>query len=222
MTKIDMKANVYNRNQEMADALRSRFTQAKTYVINIVSSPGSGKTSLIEQMAPRLMPELNLFVIDGDVETQCDAIRLQNAGIPAVQIETHGSCHLDVPMVEKALTGIELANIDLLIIENIGNLICPVGFDLGEHLRVVMASLTEGEDKPMKYPQAYRKAQVCVFNKIDLAEFIPFDMEKFQMAAKRANENIDFFDVSCTKGNGIDQWCSYIKDKVRQHKSIQP
>ena len=217
MTKIDLKKNVRSRNQQIADANRQRFAAAKTRVLNIMSSPGAGKTSLLEQMAPRLLPSLSIFVIEGDCETERDADRLRGVGLDALQIQTHGACHLDAIMIEKALDGIDLPHLDLLIVENVGNLICPTGFDLGEDLRVVVASTTEGDDKPLKYPEAYHHGHVCVLNKIDLLEHVTFDVPAFEAGARRANSNLRFFHASCTTGQGLDQWCHWL---MAQHNQL--
>ncbi|MCF7957375.1 MAG: hydrogenase nickel incorporation protein HypB [Phycisphaerae bacterium] len=212
--QIQLKKNVYNRNQELADELRERFKKAGTYVINMISSPGSGKTSLIEKMAPRLNAGLKLFVIDGDLETERDADRLREVGIEAVQIQTHGSCHLDATMIGKALEGVALEAIDLLIIENVGNLVCPTSFDLGETLRVVVASTTEGDDKPLKYPASYHRAGVCIFNKTDLLPYVRFDVAQFEAAARRANGELKIFHTSCSTGQGIEELCQWLSDQV--------
>ncbi len=217
MAKINVKKDITSRNRQLADELRKRFVAAGTYVINIISSPGSGKTSLIEKMGPQLIDNLSLFVIDGDLETQNDANRLKQAGIPAVQIETHGCCHLDAVMIDKVLVNIDLDRVDLLIIENIGNLICPVGFDLGENMRVVAASPAEGQDKPLKYPQAYHRADVCIFNKIDLLPYIKFDTTQFEADARRANPNLQFFYTSCLTGQGVDNWSQWLLFEVKRH-----
>ncbi len=216
--EIKLKKNVHNRNQELADELREKFKAAGTYVINMISSPGSGKTSLIEKMGPYLKGNTELFVIDGDLETERDADRLREVGIKAVQIQTHGSCHLDATMIDKALEGVDLNTIDLLIIENVGNLVCPTSFDLGENLRVVVASTTEGDDKPLKYPSSYHRAEVCIFNKIDLLPYIQFDVDQFEAAARRANENLQIFHTSCSTGQGIQQLCQWLQDEVAKIK----
>jgi len=214
MSEVKVEKNVYNRNQELAGQNRQRFQDAQTYVINMVSSPGSGKTSLIEQMGPRLTSAgSKVFVIEGDVETERDADRLRQLGIEAVQIQTHGSCHLDATKVAKVLAGVKLEEVDLLIIENVGNLICPTGFDLGEDLRVVVASTAEGDDKPVKYPAAYHKADVCILNKIDLLGHIDFDVQQFQSGARRAKPDLTIFHTSCRTLEGIELWCDWLRSR---------
>ncbi|MBN1844053.1 MAG: hydrogenase nickel incorporation protein HypB [Sedimentisphaerales bacterium] len=214
MSRIKVEKNVYNRNQELAEENRRRFQQAGAYVVNMISSPGSGKTSLIERLAPRCVAAgRRLFVIEGDVETERDADRLRRLGVEAVQIQTHGACHLDAAAVARALAGAELAGVDLLIIENVGNLICPTGFDLGEQLRIVVASTAEGDDKPLKYPAAYHKADVCILNKMDLLAWVDFDVERFEAAARRANAQLQLFRTSCRTGEGIDAWCDWLMQR---------
>lgn len=214
MSKIDLKKSLRSRNQDAADANRKRFSAAKTVVLNIMSSPGAGKTSLLERMAEKLSGRARVFVIEGDCETERDADRLRAAGLEAVQIQTHGACHLDAIMIDKVLQNIDLDKIDLLIIENVGNLICPTGFDLGEDVRVVVASTTEGDDKPLKYPEAYHHGDVCVLNKIDLLAHVDFDVKDFEAGACRANEKLQFFHTSCRTGEGIDRWCDWVIDKI--------
>ncbi len=215
MSKIKVEKNVYNRNQELAEQNRRRFRDAQTFVMNMVSSPGSGKTSLIEQMGPRLASiGCQVFVIEGDVETERDADRLRRLGIEAVQIQTHGSCHLDAARVANALEDIQLEKVDLLMVENVGNLICPTGFDLGEDLRMVVASTAEGDDKPLKYPAAYHKADVCILNKIDLLAYLDFDVAQFEAGARRANSELTIFHTSCRTQEGIEPWCKWLRERI--------
>jgi len=216
MSEIKVKKNVYNRNQELAEQIRRQLQDAGAYAVNMVSSPGSGKTSLIEQMGPLLAAAgCKVFVIEGDVETERDADRLRRLAIDAVQIQTHGSCHLDAAMIVKVLEGVKLTDVDLLIVENIGNLICPTGFDLGENLRVVVAGTTEGDDKPLKYPEAYHKADVCILNKIDLLEHVDFDVTRFEAGARRAKPDLKIFHTSCRTGHGVDAWCEWLLNQIR-------
>ena len=215
MSEIKVEKNVYNRNQELAEQNRKRFRDNQTYVMNMISSPGSGETSLIEQMGPRLASTgCKAFVIEGDVETERDADRLRRLGIEAVQIQTHGSCHLDAAKVAKALEGVKLAEVDLLIIENVGNLICPTGFDLGEDVRAVVASTPEGDDKPLKYPAAYHQADVCILNKIDLLEYVDFDRQQFEAGARRAKTDLTIFYTSCRTFEGIEPFCEWLRVRI--------
>ena len=205
---------MHGRNQENAELNRKSFRQSGLLVINILGSPGSGKTSLLEQIAHKLSEQIKMLVVEGDVETEKDAQRIRNAGVEAIQIQTHGACHLDAMMVAKALEKTELNKFQLLIIENIGNLICPAGFDLGENIRIVVGSTTEGDEKPTKYPQMYFGADVCVLNKIDLLEHVDFCPEQFEKAAGKVNQKLKFFRVSCRSTEGIEQLCQWIRQSL--------
>jgi hydrogenase nickel incorporation protein HypB len=184
--------------------------------MNLTSSPGSGKTSLMEKTLPILSKNFRIFVIEGDVETDADSRRIRKLGIPATQIETHNACHLDASMITEIIGKQKLEELDLLVIENIGNLICPVGFDLGEDLRVVVASTAEGEDKPLKYPAAYHRAHVGILNKMDLLPYIPFDVARFEMFARQANPELRLFPTSCMTNEGIGDWCAWLSDQIKQ------
>ena len=214
MTRIKVKKDIYSRNQEQADDNRRVFESLGVRVINMVSSPGSGKTSIIEQSVRHIGNTTRILVVEGDVETENDANRIRSLGVQALQIQTHGSCHLDAFMVAEKLEDVDMSEVELLIIENVGNLICPTGFDLGEDLRVVVASTTEGDDKPVKYPEAYHSANVCIINKMDLLEYVTFDLETFEAGAQRTNQKLRFFHTSCKTAQGIDQWCSCLKELV--------
>ena len=214
MTEIPVGKNVYGKNDEQADRNRQLFREAGLTVVNLLSSPGSGKTSLLERTAGELKDSVRLLVIDGDVETERDAQRLRRLGLTALQIQTHGACHLDARRVAAQFEAVRLADFDLLLIENVGNLVCPSNFDLGEDARVVVASTTEGDDKPLKYPAAYHSADACVLNKIDLLPYVAFSVEQFEAAARRANENLVLLRTSCTTGEGIDAWCRWLLGQV--------
>jgi hydrogenase nickel incorporation protein HypB len=218
MAKVELKQNVKSKNQEFADANRQNFARSATYVMNLTSSPGSGKTSLMEKTLPALTRNYRIFVIEGDVETDADSRRIHKLGIAATQIETHNACHLDASMITSIISQLKLNEIDLLVIENIGNLICPVGFDLGEDLRVVVASTAEGEDKPLKYPAAYHRATVAILNKIDLLPHLSFDTARFEMAARQANPELRIFPTSCVTNEGIGDWCAWLSDQIKQKK----
>jgi len=216
---IPVRKSVHSRNDEIARQNRERFGEAGLCVVNLLSSPGSGKTSLLERTAERMKDSMRILVVEGDVETERDADRLRRAGLEglrragleAFQIQTHGACHLDAAMVAARLEQVDLAQFDLLLIENIGNLVCPSSFDLGEDLRVVVASTTEGDDKPVKYPEAYHTADVCVLNKIDLLPHVQFDVAQFEAGARRVNAELEFFRTSCTTGEGVDPWCDWLR-----------
>ncbi len=211
MADIPVRKSVHSRNDEIARQNRRRFREAGLCVINLLSSPGSGKTSLLERTAERMKDSVRILVIDGDVETERDADRLRKAGLEAFQIQTHGACHLDASMISGQLQQVDLTRYDLLLIENIGNLVCPSSFDLGEEFRVVVASTTEGDDKPVKYPEAYHTADLCVLNKIDLLPYVEFDIREFEAGARRVNDQLQFFHTSCVSGEGIDAWCDWLR-----------
>ena len=210
MAKIDVGRSVYGRNDAVAEANRRLLREAGLRAVNLLSSPGSGKTSLLERTAVHLGAKRRLLVIDGDVETERDAERLRRLGIDALQIQTHGACHLDAKRIAAELAKVAIADYDLLLIENIGNLVCPSNFDLGESARVVVASTTEGDDKPIKYPEAYHSADACVLNKVDLLPYVEFDVEAFEAAARRTNDRLTFFRTSCTTDEGLEAWCAWL------------
>lgn len=210
VAKIDVGRNVYGKNDAQAEENRQLFRRLGLCAINLLSSPGAGKTSLLERTAVHLKDRLRLLVIDGDVETEHDAERLRRHGLAAIQIQTHGSCHLDATRIAQQFDQVRLADFDLLLIENIGNLVCPSNFDLGESFRVVVASTTEGDDKPVKYPEAYHSADLCVLNKVDLLPYVPFSVEAFEAGARRVNERLRFLHTSCTTDEGIASWCQWL------------
>jgi hydrogenase nickel incorporation protein HypB len=212
---IPVRKNVRGRNDEVAAENRRRFREARLCTINLLSSPGSGKTSLLECTAAMIKDRLRIYVIDGDVETERDAQRLRAAGLQAVQIQTHGSCHLSAAMIADQIAALDLAAYDLLLIENIGNLVCPSNYDLGEAARVVVASTTEGDDKPIKYPEAYHTADLCVLNKVDLLPYLPFDVAAFEAGVRRTQADLPVLHTSCTTGEGIDAWCAWLQEQVR-------
>jgi len=211
MAKIPIEQRLTGRNDELARANRRRFREAGLCVVNILSSPGSGKTCLLERTAAHMKDAVRMLVIDGDVETERDADRIRAMGVEAIQIQTHGACHLDARRIDEHLGGVALADYQLLLIENVGNLVCPSSFDLGEDLRVVVASTTEGDDKPLKYPKAYHTADACVLNKVDLLPHLDFDVEQFEAGARRANADLEFFRTSCVTDEGIPAWCAWLK-----------
>ena len=216
MPELWIDKSIFDDFDATAISNRKRFRDCGVLALNMLSSPGSGKTSLIEETARRMGKRRKIFVVEGDVETERDADRIRAAGVDAVQIQTHGACHLDSEQIQKALKKVDLNAFDLLIIENVGNLICPTAFDLGEHLRIVVGSTTEGDDKPIKYPEAYHGAHVCVLNKIDLLPHVPFDVETFEGAARRANEDLCLFRTSCTTGEGLDAWCEWLDGQIEK------
>ncbi len=210
MHVITIERKVLEKNDTIAAQNRRRFAEARLFVINVVSSPGAGKTSLLEQTIERLRGRLRLSVIEGDVQTDLDAQRVARYGAPVVQIVTNGGCHLEAKLVQDALDQLDLAQTDLLVIENVGNLVCPANYDLGEAMKVVLLSTTEGDDKPLKYPSMFRNASVLVVNKIDLLPYLPCDIGTLVANARAINPGLRVFQVSCTTGAGLDDWCIWL------------
>jgi hydrogenase nickel incorporation protein HypB len=214
MNVITIERKVLQKNDELAARNREMFNRKKIFTINLVSSPGSGKTSLIEKTIERLKDKVKFAVIEGDVQTDIDAKRVSNYNVPVVQIITNGSCHLEANLVRDALANIELNGTNLLIIENVGNLVCPAGFDLGEDLKAVIISVTEGDDKPLKYPKMFMNSKVLVINKTDLLPFVNCSIEILKSNALKINPKLKIFETSCTTGEGVADWCSWLEDNI--------
>jgi hydrogenase nickel incorporation protein HypB len=210
MPKVSIAQNILAVNEDIAQEIHQSLTARDIRAINVMSSPGAGKTTLLERTIERLRGRLGIGVIEGDVETSADAERIEAAGAETVQINTRGACHLEAHMIRAALTEIELADIDLLVIENIGNLVCPAAWDLGEDARIVVVSTTEGDDKPAKYPQMFAISQVMVVNKLDLLPYVDYDLQKVKRQALAINPNLQIFEVSCRTGEGLDAWCEWL------------
>ena len=209
--RIPIIENILNANDRLAEENRARIDSAGLFAINLMASPGAGKTSLIEQTLPRLKGKLRVAVIDGDIATSIDADRAAAAGAQAsIQINTGGECHLDAVMLQQALNQLDLMQFDLLIVENVGNLVCPASFKLGTHKSILIASVPEGDDKPYKYPGMYRGVHALVVNKIDLLPYTPFKMDYFQRGVEALNPGVITFPVSCRTGEGIDAWIDWI------------
>jgi hydrogenase nickel incorporation protein HypB len=202
---------ILSANDRIAAENRAIFDTAGIKAFNLMASPGAGKTSLIEQTIKRLLPVMNLAVIDGDIATNLDADRAAAAGAIAVQINTGGECHLDAIMINSALKQMNLKDIEVVIVENVGNLVCPASFQLGTHKSVLIASIPEGDDKPYKYPGMYRGVDALVINKIDLLPYVPFNMEYFRKGVEILNPGLITFPLSCKTGEGLDSWIQWIK-----------
>jgi hydrogenase nickel incorporation protein HypB len=211
---ITVERKILKKNDEIAAENRIQFQQNKVFVINLLSSPGSGKTTILEQTISRLSSEIRISVVEGDVQTDRDAQRISVYEIPVVQIVTNGGCHLEAKLVQDALPSFDLAETDLLVIENVGNLVCPSNYDLGENKKVVIASTTEGDDKPLKYPNMFRVADICIINKIDLLPYVDFSLENFKSYASRINPQLSFFETSAKTGEGIDNWVNWIRESI--------
>lgn len=212
--EIKVLKNIMKRNEDSAAINREIFNKNGILAVNMMSSPGAGKTTILEETLPRLAGSVRTAVIEGDLMTSKDAERIHRHNVPVVQINTEGGCHLDANMVNRALDELDTANLDLVIIENVGNLVCPSSFDLGEHLRVVVTSVPEGDDKPVKYPVMFQEAKACILNKIDLIPYSNFNEESFLKDVTNINSNIKMFQLSAVNGEGLDSWCSWIKDEL--------
>ncbi|NLI81569.1 MAG: hydrogenase nickel incorporation protein HypB [Deltaproteobacteria bacterium] len=215
---VPVVRNILQANERIAAANRKRFEDAGIYALNLMSSPGAGKTSLLERTIEKLAGHVRMAVIEGDLQTSQDAERIQRKGVQAVQINTDGGCHLDGNMVQIAMDALDLGNLDLLIIENVGNLVCPAEFNLGEHDKIVILSVTEGDDKPSKYPAMFQQSSVLLINKIDLLPYIECDVEKIRRDARRLNAHQEVFEVSCRTGEGLDAWYAWLEEHVRDHR----
>jgi hydrogenase nickel incorporation protein HypB len=211
---ITIERKVLAKSDEIASQNRARFEQHRIFVFNMVSSPGSGKTSILERTLEHLNGQLRIAVIEGDVQTDFDAQRVARYNVPTVQIVTLGGCHLEANLVRDALERLNLNGIQLLVIENVGNLVCPANYDLGEAMKVVVLSTTEGDDKPLKYPGMFRKASVLIINKIDLLPYVNCNLAALKRNALQINPSLKIFETSCTTQAGIDTWCDWLREKV--------
>ncbi len=214
MSVLTIERKVLKKNDEIARRNRELFRQNKVFVVNLVSSPGSGKTSLLEKTLERLRGRVRVAVVEGDVQTDLDAKRVARFNVPVVQIVTNGGCHLEAQLVEDAVATMDLSGIQLLVIENVGNLVCPANYDLGEAMKIVVASTTEGDDKPLKYPPMFRNASVLVINKIDLLPYLNCTIAVLKENALRVNPKLTVFETSCRTDAGISQWCDWLEERV--------
>ena len=218
--KVTVVEKLLSANDQIAALNRKLIDQSRIFSLNLMASPGSGKTSLILQTIQALSGKYQIGVIEGDTApVTIDADKVTAAGMPAVQINTGGECHLDAIMVQNGLQQLPLSDIDLLIIENVGNLICPATFSLGTHANILIASIPEGDDKPYKYPNIYRGLDVLILNKIDLLPYVPFRMDYFRQGVEMLNPGVETFPVSCSTGEGITAWTEWIEKRIRQAKN---
>ncbi|MGE5834520.1 MAG: hydrogenase nickel incorporation protein HypB [Acidobacteriota bacterium] len=214
MSVITIERKVLEKNDVIAAANRARFAKLGLIVINLVSSPGAGKTTLLERTIERLRDRMNVGVIEGDVHTDLDAQRVARYGVPVVQIVTNGGCHLEARLVADALEQLDLGTLDLLVIENVGNLVCPANYDLGEAMKVVVLSTTEGDDKPLKYPAMFRNASALVVKKIDLLPYVSANVAAIRRNARLTNPDLTIFETSATTGAGVSAWCDWLAAKA--------
>ncbi len=213
MTQVPLQSKVLSENQRIADSLRERYAAHQVLCINLVSSPGSGKTTLLERTLEGFPPETRVAVLTGDIQTERDAERLARFGFPVKQITTGGICHLDGRMIERALADWPLEQLDLLLVENVGNLVCPSSYDLGEAAKVVVLSVTEGEEKPLKYPSMFFKSELLVLNKTDLLKYVPFDMNAAKENARKVHPEIEIIEVSSLTRDGMTEWFEWLNRK---------
>ncbi len=217
---VDVEKDVLHENDLLAERNRGYFDAKNILSMNLVSSPGSGKTSLLERTLTDLKTTLDFYVIEGDQQTTNDADRIHATGTKVVQINTGKGCHLDAHMVMHAIQGMKPKANSILFIENVGNLVCPAMFDLGEKERVVIISVTEGDDKPLKYPDMFFSSTLCIINKIDLLPYVPFDIEKVKANAKKINPSMEIIELSCTSGEGLQNWYEWLKSKVLSPETV--
>jgi hydrogenase nickel incorporation protein HypB len=217
-SRVSVEEQILSANDRVASDIRARLDEQAVLGLNLMASPGAGKTSLIEHTIRGLSGRANLAVIDGDVATSIDADRAAEAGALAFQINTGGECHLDAVMLQGALNELDLSGIQLLIVENVGNLICPASFQLGTHRSVLIASVPEGDDKPYKYPGMYRGVDALVINKVDLLPYVEFDMEYFQKGVEILNPGLVTFPVSCRSSEGLDDWLAWVLGEIVAHR----
>lgn len=218
---IRIEQDLLVKNNHLASANRQRFSIHKLFVLNLVSSPGSGKTSLLERTLTDLQSCLRFAVLEGDQQTSNDAERIAATGVPVRQINTGSGCHLDAHLVGHGLDHFELAATDILMIENVGNLVCPAAFDLGEDHKVVVLSVTEGEDKPLKYPQMFQAADLMLLNKIDLLPYLRFDLEQCKTFARQVNPRIEIIELSCHSGAGMTEWYDWLTAGVARKRAMK-
>ena len=218
MNRVPLEGKVLKENDRIAAELRARFDQHGILCLNLVSSPGAGKTSLLEHTLESFAPGERVAVLTGDIQTDNDARRLARFSFPVRQITTGGTCHLDARMIEKALDGWELRDLDLLLVENVGNLVCPSSYDLGEAAKVVILSVAEGDDKPLKYPAMFFRSRLLVLNKIDLLPYVPFDLARARQNAQRIHPGMETLEVSSTTGEGLRGWFEWL---ARQRQSVR-
>ena len=212
--QVEVKTNVLAKNDAIASSLQQVFKEKHIFVFNLMGSPGAGKTSLLEATLQDLVKDYKLAVIEGDLFTSKDAERIHALGVPVIQINTVGGCHLDANMIQDAITDLDLDELDMIIIENVGNLVCPAEFDIGEAMKVTVLSVTEGEDKPLKYPLIFKESKAILLNKIDLLPYVPFDKEKAIKDIRNLNPQGQVFEISCTVKDGLVPWLTWLRKQM--------
>lgn len=215
---VQVLEGVFDANERIARENDSLFRKHGVLAVNLMASPGAGKTSLISRTLEMLARELSIGVIEGDIASSVDADKIRSYGIPVVQINTGGACHLDAAMIREALGHLDLPSLDLLIIENVGNLVCPAEFNLGEGLRAMILSVAEGHDKPLKYPLMFSQSHVLLVNKVDLLGLGEFDIQELRETVHRMNPDMAIFEVSCRTGEGLEAWADWLRVRVSQNR----
>jgi len=218
MNRVSLEKKVLSENDRIAAELRARFREQGTLCLNLISAPGSGKTSLLEKTLESLPRTERVAVLTGDIQTENDATRLRRFGFPVKQITTGGTCHLDARMIDRHLADWRLEEIDLLFIENVGNLVCPSSYDLGEEAKMVLLSVTEGEDKPLKYPSIFFKSELLVITKIDLLPYVPFNISAAEENARRVHPEMEIVRLSCTSGDGFREWLTWLERRKQARR----
>ncbi len=215
MVQIDMKQPILDKNDALAKENRALFEKHKVFVLDLMASPGSGKTSTILATIDALRDEFNIAVIEGDIASNVDAEKIKAQGIAAVQINTGGACHLESDMIRRAVDVLDLDRLDLIIVENVGNLVCPTDFDLGENAKVMILSVPEGDDKPLKYPGVFQVAEAVILNKVDTMPLFNFDNSAFLDSVHQLNPQAPVFPIAATKGEGVEEWANWLADRIR-------
>ena len=216
--KVQFVRNLLEANDRIAESNRKIFRDARVTAVNLMSAPGAGKTTLLKNSIPAFNGRIRLGVIEGDIQGTHDAEAISALDIPVVQINTQGACHLDANMISGILGDLPLTELDLLVIENVGNLVCPAEFDIGEAAKVMVLSITEGDDKPLKYPLMFQKSDVLILNKMDLAPYVDADLEKIKSDVLSLNPEIEIFEVSCKNGQGLEHWVRWLEQQVKNSK----
>lgn len=215
---IEVKQSIFADNNQDADRLRQQMKEEKTFLINLMSSPGSGKTTTLTKLIAALKDDLRIGVMEADIDSDVDADTISRTGVKVIQLHTGGMCHLDADMTRQGVRQLETENLDLVILENVGNLVCPAEFDTGAAMNIMILSVPEGHDKPLKYPLVFQVCDAMIINKIDVLPYFDFDMEKVKEFACRRNPNMEFFPISAKTGEGVDALAAYLKEKITEWK----
>lgn len=215
---IEVKQSIFADNNQDADRLRQQMKEEKTFLINLMSSPGSGKTTTLTKLIAALKDDLRIGVMEADIDSDVDADTISRTGVKVIQLHTGGMCHLDADMTRQGVRQLETENLDLVILENVGNLVCPAEFDTGAAMNIMILSVPEGHDKPLKYPLVFQVCDAMIINKIDVLPYFDFDMEKVKEFARRRNPNMEFFPISAKTGEGVDALAAYLKEKITEWK----